>query len=413
MRPRWLTLLLPSLVLLLPGLAGPALPAALSGTFIVNSTSDVSDGNIGDGLCETVGGNGICTLRAAVQEVSANPNPDTINVPAGTYMLTMVGAGDSQLNDDLDITGTVTIIGAGPNSTIIDGNGILTADRVLDVYSGVVTIAGVSIRNGRSSGPGGGITNRAQATLTLSNTTVMSNTAASGGAFGGGIYNLGRLTLTHSTVSSNTTGATSPVGAGIAHIGVELIVIDSTISGNTTTGLGGGIYSSSSALALVNSTLSGNISTISGGGILEQGGNTSLYNATVTDNYADSDTGGGGVAQLAGTLNFIDSIIAANYETEPFGGGGVIVVEGDCSGTIVSQGNNIVYDHDNGNCTIIGAFTQAYPLFGPLANNGGPTLTHALLPGSPGIDAGDAVSCNDWAGTPLTRAVPHDRLSAA
>src|SRR5687767_9595481 len=89
--PRWLSLLLPWLVLLPLGLIGSALRAAPDDAFVVNSSADAPDGAVGDGACETVPGNGACTLRAAVQEANAFANSDTINLPAGTYTLTRTG----------------------------------------------------------------------------------------------------------------------------------------------------------------------------------------------------------------------------------------------------------------------------------------------------------------------------------
>jgi len=70
--------------------------------------------------CETVTGNGVCTLRAAVQQANAHAGADTILVPANTYVLSRVRQDDNALNGDLDLTDAVTIIGAGATSTIID-----------------------------------------------------------------------------------------------------------------------------------------------------------------------------------------------------------------------------------------------------------------------------------------------------
>ena len=467
MRIRLVLLLIPWLAL--AGLFAPARPALPESTFTVNSTSDFIDKTVGDGVCETNTGNGVCTLRAAVQEASVNPDADTIILPAGTFLLTIAGSGDSPANEDLDLSGSVTLLGAGAENTIIDGNGAVMGDRTLEIVSGTVTIQGVTIRNGRATfGHGGGVLIGSQARVTLANVKVTNNqTTTSNGA---GIYVDGRLTLLNSTVSNNastggngggifSTTASITVtnslisqnsaanGGGIYAFSTAYRLTNSTLSGNTATGDGGGIFldgsdmtiassallqnsavngggvfSTSTGTRLVNSTVSGNSATNHGGGLFVQYGVTSLYNTTVTDNYADSDgagggRGGGAVAEnISSELRFLNSIIAANYETMPFGGGGTIAVEGDCYGNLVSLGNNIVYDHDNGGCTISGPFTQAYPLLGPLANNGGPTQTHALLPGSPAIDAGDIVSCNDNSGAPIStdqRGLPRPAFGGA
>src|SRR5215207_841509 len=107
-------------------------PAAAAGEFHVNSTADMLDASPGDGLCET-DITGDCTLRAAVQEANALEGADTITIPAGEYKLTMEGAGeDDALSGDLDITGQVTITGAGAGATVIDANGL---DRAFHVFA--------------------------------------------------------------------------------------------------------------------------------------------------------------------------------------------------------------------------------------------------------------------------------------
>src|ERR1700690_3615662 len=114
-----------SLPLALPLVFSPASRAA---TFNVNSTADAVDASPGDGTCATAGGD--CTLRAAIMEANALPGSHTINVPAGLYILTIPGIGEENAaQGDLDVTGSVTIAGAGPGSTIVDGGGI---DRVFE-----------------------------------------------------------------------------------------------------------------------------------------------------------------------------------------------------------------------------------------------------------------------------------------
>ena len=93
---------------------------AFAKTFTVNSTTDAVAANPASGICETAPGNGVCTLRAAIQVANALPGPDTIIVPAGTYALTIPGQGeDAAAAGDLDITDNLTITGAGAATTII------------------------------------------------------------------------------------------------------------------------------------------------------------------------------------------------------------------------------------------------------------------------------------------------------
>src|SRR5437867_11074046 len=85
-------------------LAGPTRAA----TFNVNSTTDAVDATPGDGACATAGPTPVCTLRAAIQEANALRGADVINLPAGTYTLTIPGRGeDHAATGDLDINDTV------------------------------------------------------------------------------------------------------------------------------------------------------------------------------------------------------------------------------------------------------------------------------------------------------------------
>jgi len=409
-------------------LAPPAALGAPAGqTFIVNSAADVSDAAPGDGHCAT--GAGFCTLRAAIQEANANPGADTIQLQANTTYLLSQSVGNPNYDGNLDISTTVTILGAGPQSTVIDGNGAVTGERVFDIITDTVVISGVTIENGRSPNDGGGILNGGR--LTLINAAILSNTVDGSNDWGGGIDTFGPLTVTNSLIRGNKTGHHNAYGGGIMDGGIyPLTVIDSIISDNTTTsttglGLGGGIsgfgriegstlsgnsaatggglYKPGGALVIINSSFTGNSATGAGGGLYSRYSQTSLYNTTVTDNLANSDEsgtayGGGVVQESGGAFDFINSIIAGNNRVRvpgPFLDGD------DCAGAVTAVGFNIMLSVDSGFCTISGTPTLAEPLLGPLQDNGGPTPTQALLPGSPAIDAGNPSGCTDDQGAPL------------
>jgi len=224
-----------------------------------------------------------------------------------------------------------------------------------------VAISGVNIRHGLSSGDsssgGGGIYNL-DGTLTLTNSTVSDNTA---NANGGGIWNSGALTLTNSTISGNNSdpvGAgsfSSRVGGGIFNLGPgTLTIANSTVSGNTAGGGGGGIYDWAlgavvGSVTVINSTISGNTATGGGG----------LFNNT------------------ASIIKLINTIVANNPSN------------GDCRRHgVTSLGHNLDSDGTCGfNAT--GDKSNVNPKLGPLQDNSGPTWTHALLAGSPAIDAGN------------------------
>jgi hypothetical protein len=143
----------------------------------------------------------------------------------------------------------------------------------------------------------------------------------------------------------------------------------------------------------INSTFSGNDGGVTGGGI-KVVGTTELYNVTIANNEAG--TGGGVYIPGAGILYAKNSIFSDNLDSAPG------TPNADCSGTLNSLGYNLIGDPSG--CTIVGTtgnIIGASADLNPLQNNGGPTLTHALQPGSPAIDAGEPNDCTDADGEPL------------
>jgi len=417
---------------------------AAATTFTVNSVVDVPDSNPGNGVCETASGNGVCTLRAAVQEANANDGADVISLqPNTTYMLSRVGSDETALNGDLDISDSVTINGAGP-ATVVDGNGGVTGDRVFDIMAcidnagfafdctiGVVvaTLSGLTIQHGTAINSGGGIRNIGE--LTIDQCIIAGNSLTGATTSGGGINSIYSLVLTNSIVANNTTAGTgNSLGAGLYSAGEltvsgtafsgnhaaghgggfgmatthDAVVRDSTFNGNSAA-LGGGIYNDGSALMLTNSTVSGNSSDGAGGGIYAEAGTTELYNVTVTKNRANADGlnggAGGGVQNLAGsTFLLSSSIVAGNdYLFVESRGDPPILKTDDCAGTFQAQVANLL-ETIAAHCTINGAHVVAPAKLGPLQDNGGGTPTHALLAGSPALDAGG--TCVDDVGAPLS-----------
>jgi hypothetical protein len=223
------------------------------------------------------------------------------------------------------------------------------------------------------SAQGGGLYLTGSA-LTISTSTIASNqgTGGSGGAYGGdgsgvggGLYNGGTLTVSNCTLSGNSGGDDSGIGGGIENSGT-LMVTGSTLSGNYVIGSGGvhnggGIWSSGT-LTVSNSTLSGN-SAYQGGGIFNLG-TVTVSNSTVSGNSA---VYGGGINNYGGALVMRNTIHALNSDDPATG-------------------------HIDANYNLLGGD----PLLGPLQDNGGPTFTMALLPGSPAIDAGDNTDAPMW-----------------
>ena len=324
-------------------------------------------------------------------------------------------------------------------------NSALSGNRAFFYGGGIFNLGGpLSVTNSALSGNraffwGGGIFSQASShILTITGSALSGNTAAE---YGGGIYHAdGWLWLTNSIISGNG----GLYGGGIYSTSSDLIITDSTLSGNSATIDGGGIHNTGSRLSITNSTVSGNTagrngggiynflyhsiihttvmnSTISGNSAFEKGGGiylgraftfphrTQILNSTVSENeaaigggiYSDHDlrflnstisrnsatTSGGGIFIEGGFLSYANMIVANSIS------GGDCVIHG---GTIGSNTNNLVED---GSCS---ATLSGDPKLGPLANNGGFTQTHALLAGSPAIDAADDDFCesSDQRGIP-------------
>jgi hypothetical protein len=206
------------------------------------------------------------------------------------------------------------------------------------------------------------------------------------------------MQISTTTLSDNLVGGTFPrqigLGGAICN-GATLAIVNSTITRNTTSGtfqsggIGGGIFNDG-ILAIVNTTISGNLAVGAGGfpgnggGIGNGSGNVVIQNSTITNNMADGPSRcglGGNVFIAAGTLE-MGSTILNNAS------GGNIFNFGK-QGTVISDGYNLTNDDGAGYLIAAGDQINANPRLGPLQDNGGPTLTHALLADSPAIDAGD------------------------
>ena len=289
---------------------------------------------------------------------------------------------------------SVTIDAVDAPGIVLDGGG---TDRVLIIEAGLtVNMAHLTASNGYGFQVAGGILNNGD--LTLDQVTVTGNTVwTDAGDFwqgGGGIYNGGFSTfnLIDSTVSGNETQGGIDGGGVYAFFGTTVTIERSTISGNTASNVGGGMRTLGNS-NIVNSTLSGNVSTAwHGGAIFHTDGQMSITNATITDNTAPPGTAAGIVSAdfggLAPVITLANTIVANNIT----GTSCAVVNFGGGAANVVSAGFNIDSDATC-NLTAVGDQPNTDPLLGPLADNGGPTHTHALLTGSPAIDAADTVVC--------------------
>jgi hypothetical protein len=406
-----LSLALASALLAGRAVAGPV--------FHVNSPADVVDWNPGDGKCETAPSNGVCTLRAAVMEANHTTGA-TIQIPEIEIGLSIPGTFQDDSKGDLNLTSSMSIVGAGPGKSVVSASGI---DGVFGIPYGAavtVSISGLTIRDGNphgirldagalsvdqcafendtvTLGDGGGIA-AFGGSLTVTNTTFTNCHAYS--ARGGAIYSSVPLHVSGSVFAGNSADA----GGALMCEGTASIV-NSTISGNSAHNDGGGIQTFAFAdVDVVNTTISSNQAGNLGGGIKVSAGPLRLRNVTITQNQADADfdgTGsGGGISVDGGSVSFVNSIVAGNFETL-FLVSVHVQVDGDCSGTLTSAGYNVMKLKPGG-CTVTGPITMADPKLGPLQDNGGFGMTHALLSGSPALDGGNPSGCTDALGAPLT-----------
>jgi hypothetical protein len=280
---------------------------------------------------------------------------------------------------------------AAPGLTLSGGG----ADRVLIVNAGAAaTVRHLVVANGFGFDLAGGILNNGS--LTLEDCVVRdNNVGAATNEFwkgGGGIYSGSGSTLVvrRCTIRNNRTQLVD--GGGLyAFFNAAVTVDATTIEGNVAGNVGGGIRSLGN-VTVVNSTLSGNTSTAwYGGAAFHTDGVMELLNSTVTANVSNP---GGPAALFVGTftaagatLRLTNSIVAGNSSAGCFAG-----FFGSGAVVLASGGHNVASD---GSCNLTGAGDQpgVNALLGPLADNGGPTATHGLLPGSPAIDAADPLAC--------------------
>ncbi len=335
--------ILTAALLLAAGLLAPAAPAHAAGTITVNTTTD------------EYGAGAACSLREAVRTANTTSNfggcvlsgtqPFTINLPAGTFQLTIAGANeDNNASGDLDIlvSGTA-LVGAGAASTIIQQT---TADRVIDFNPTIAPSFSGSLSNLRVTGGsvggtfgGGGIIcgdSNGAGTLTLNGVTVDGNTATQGP--GGGIASgaRGNLTITNSTISNNTASSTSSgEGGGVYFLAQgpeQLTITNSTISGNragrTGANVGGGVYASA----------------IGGATTIQR---THFVNNRAADTLRAPTGQGGAIAHLNGTLNvsfsrFVDNVATSGSGIFQSAGGGTSTANDNWWGVNTGPGAGVL-----------------------------------------------------------------------
>ena len=327
-----------------------------------------SDGGLVINTC-TNPSNPCLTVAHAIAESGAN---DVIHIAAGTYSPVKVSVAKS-----------LTFLGAGMHSTILDANG---TGSVFTISSAVtVTIEDLTIQHGNSGiGTFGGGIYQPFGNLTLIRVELLGNT----GDLGGGIYSNGSLSMTDSLVYGNGANLQPSGDGGGLYLngdGQTYTLTNVTIRDNLANDDGGGIhdqasFSPSGSLTMTNVTISGNMAKVGAAGEFTNNSYTVIINSTIAGNHFLQMSGAynGGINDQA-QMAVYNSIIANNE--------GSNCVIGTISTYLDSYGNNI----DSGstcqfNNPSIGDHQNTDPKLSGLVDHGGPTPTMALLHGSPAID---------------------------
>ncbi len=425
---RGLILAVAALALLL---LAPASASAGGPVLHVNSSADP-----GDGVCDPVGMGDGCTLRDAIDDA------------VDGYSIVIDPGVDPALNALLTVNETLDIRGQGAAATTISKasasqfraftiGGVGKTVEIIDLkIDGFHAPDGLTQNPATSGDEGGAIFHNADS-LTLDGVRLTNNHAGDGGddtvddaggegGHGGAIFAGGPLRVENSTIDGNFAGdgGTAVGGSGNAGEGgngggvsaISATIINSTISGNQAGdggativpargGDGGGIITSGPALKMLNSTISGN-SAGDGSSLLPAGGGGGVYAetteatldfVTIAGNTSGSGTNagyGGGIINEAVTLTLRNTLLAGNTL-----GTGAGAVGPNCAGPDPVDGLHNLQFPDDPACPM--TFATGNPQLGGLANNGGPTQTRALGPGSAALNQVPTMDCTDLAPVPL------------
>ena len=404
-----------------PGSLRQALANANNGdtiNFAVTGTITLTSGELVIGKNVTIAGPG--ANRLSIDAESFFGFPAVFHVVSGNTVtifgltITGHGGGGGIRNDEAILTVSNCVVsGTSPNAGVFNNASLNSG-----VIASVTIINSLFSENveGIYNTSGGSGAGNCTACVTIVNSVVTGNTF--------GVYNLAGLASTVTVLNSRFTD--NAVEAIISYGNAEITVKNSTISGNfvgietnsasvsiansTMSGNSGfgGVYAVGGDLSIVNSTISGNLAdTLTGGGIYADGlDDLSIVNSTISGNSAGISGSGGGIYNHNSSLRITNSTITGNSAGS---GGGIYNDQGqfeisntilnagasgenifNSGGTVTSHGYNLSSDDGGGYLTGPADQINTDPMLGPLQDNGGPTFTHALLPGSPAIDKGNS-----------------------
>ena len=397
-------------------------PGAPAADFFVNSYFEDAHDLAINGLCDTTSGGHVCTLRAAIEEAKASTSSDTIFLGTGTTTLSLGPLPDHEFPQ-----GPLTLIGNGHLASSIVGSSPAGGRMITSTEA--LVLRGLRVA-GFSDASASAITVDEGGSLWVESSVFEQNESANCGAsiralegselhvidtaFAHGDGFAGEIEVRDSTFTCDGCvfeGGTGSFG-GALYLNDDTGLLDARIenslfAGNSALYYGGAIYVTgafgSGSVLILNSTIAGNSTEGYGGGVWVDGPTVRIQSSTIVGNVGNSDlTGGekgGGVAVdvMSASVALANSIVSGNRRCSAgtHGGGCTDHAADDCSGSLTSNGFNVVRTVLAAQCTVTGAYSTANPGLLPLAYYGGSTRTMALPPESPAKDAGDPAGCQD------------------
>lgn len=346
-----------SIVVIVLGILAAVLPAtvASAATFVVNSNGDQGDFNTADGVCWT--SVGTCTLRAALEQANAGPSVDVVTLPAMTI----------SVGSTLGITNPVSVLGAGPASTVLTSAGAVNI--LFMITGGDVTIQDLSIRGVTTTAYSAAIVQAGSATSTLRGVSIADSTWKT---YAPVTVAQGSMTIDRSSITGNTTRADADDAFAGVHsqwAGTRVTITDSTIAGNTAEG--------KNAYAAVTARGAGEVI---------------VRRSTIAGNALQGVTmGTGSNLYVDGPMTLPDSVVADPLAALPF-------PALNCFGTqaVTLTGRNVVSDDS---CGAAGdAMIVADARLHPMLVGATGTVIRPLRGGSPAIDAVGCVPALDQRG---------------
>ncbi len=369
------------------------------GVFVASGQALFSAGEVRDNTAETDGGgvyvgSGQITLDGGeIYDNSASNDGGGVGVDAGAVIMST-----GQIRDNTaDGRGGGVFLNGSDATFDLSGDGLVVGNEAASgggvfINAGDMTFSGGEIVTNSVSADGGGVyVNEADAMFEMSDTGILAGNEALSGLGGGLHVHYGTANVTGGRIYQNTGDDGGGVYVHQGVLGLSRVAVSDNVAVR-----GAGLFNANGTLTIVNSTVSGNATDDlgvyatggSGGGLFNGGdaATTTITHSTFVSNTANTDVtwpwGAGGIDGISGTVSLRSTVVAYNQRVD------TLV---NCVGTPISNGYNM---DDDGSCNLVDTtdISNTDPLLGPLADNGGGNQTHALLSGSPAVDAAACVA---------------------